>query len=101
MVKIYIEETEDIRWPIVKVEHAENKDPWRVVNILLRSEINYMRKAFGIHKEDALTTLFKATADWLKDCGMTKEWLYEVIDAPSIFKKPTAESTNTHCKGGE
>ena len=89
MVKIYIEETEDIEEPKVKIDNAEGIDQWRVANMLLHAEINYMSTIFRASRLDAVATLFKATLDWLKDCGVDNEQLHEAIDAPSVFRKPT------------
>ena len=89
MVKIYIEETEDIEEPKVKMDNAEGIDQWRAANMLLHAEINYMSTIFRASRLDAVATLFKASLDWLKDCGVDNEQLHEAIDAPSVFRKPT------------
>ena len=90
MIKIYIEETEDIEEPKVKIENAEGGiDRWYAANMLLHAEINYMSTIFRASRLDAVATLFKAALDWLKDCGVDNEQLHEAIDAPSVFRKPT------------
>lgn len=89
MVKIYIEETEDIEEPKVKIENAEGIDQWRAANMLLYAELNYLCKIFRASRLDAVATLFKATLEWLEDCGVDNEQLHEVIDGPSVFRKPT------------